>query len=46
MPTLELLKIMLDCGHTDMQTINGLVAMLAQARDLVLPKLISGELTV
>lgn len=25
MPTLELLKIMLDCGHTDMKTINGLV---------------------
>lgn len=24
MPTLELLKIMLDCGHTDMKTINGL----------------------
>ncbi|HRJ51574.1 MAG TPA: PIN domain-containing protein [Candidatus Thiothrix moscowensis] len=24
MPTLELLKIMLDCGHTDMATINGL----------------------
>ena len=25
MPTLELLKIMLDCGHTDMKTIDGLV---------------------
>jgi hypothetical protein len=25
MPTLELLKIMLDCGHTDMKIINGLV---------------------
>jgi len=25
MPTLELLKIMLDCGHTDMTTINGLI---------------------
>ncbi len=25
MPTLELLKIMLDCGHTDMKTINGLI---------------------
>jgi hypothetical protein len=25
MPTLELLKIMLDCGHTDIITINGLV---------------------
>lgn len=25
MPTLELLKIMLDCGHADMKTINGLV---------------------
>ncbi|MCY1311939.1 hypothetical protein D9M68_746420 [compost metagenome] len=24
MSTLELLKIMLDCGHTDMKTINGL----------------------
>jgi len=24
MPTLELLKIMLDCGHTDMKTIDGL----------------------
>ena len=24
MPTLELLKIMLDCGHTDMKTIKGL----------------------
>lgn len=24
MPTLELLKIMLDCGHIDMKTINGL----------------------
>lgn len=23
-PTLELLKVMLDCGHTDMKTINGL----------------------
>lgn len=26
MPTLALLKIMLDCGHTDMKTINALVA--------------------
>lgn len=25
MPTLELLKIMLDCGHTDMKTISGLI---------------------
>jgi len=25
MPTLELLKIMFDCGHTDMKTINGLI---------------------
>lgn len=25
MPTLQLLKIMLDCGHTDMKTIDGLV---------------------
>ena len=25
MPTLELLKIMLDCGHTDMKSIDGLV---------------------
>lgn len=25
MPTLELLKIMLDCDHTDMKTIDGLV---------------------
>ena len=25
MPTLELLKIMLDCGHTDIKTIDGLV---------------------
>ena len=24
MPTLELLKIMLDCGHTDIKTIDGL----------------------
>jgi predicted nucleic acid-binding protein len=24
MPTLELLKIMLECGHTDMKTIKGL----------------------
>ena len=24
-PTLELLKIMLNCGHTDMKTINGLL---------------------
>ena len=25
MPTLKLLKIMLDCGHTNMKTINGLI---------------------
>ena len=34
MSTLELLKIMLDCGHTDMQTINGLVEYLKYFSDL------------
>ena len=34
MPTLELLKIMLDCGHTDMKTIEGIVAYWGYLSDL------------
>lgn len=34
MPTLELLKIMLDCGHTDMKTIDGLCDYLRYIEDV------------
>lgn len=34
MPTLELLKIMLDCGHTNMKTIDGLCAYWRHIADM------------
>lgn len=34
MSTLELLKLMLDCGHTDMKTINGLVGYWQHISDM------------